>query len=117
MSGLPLDDSPDGAPGLASGVFPHFESGDAADVPRLATGDLEWHEVRDALWLAHMLRPATSEPAPEPPAPHGVSRPPDTPATPSPHDGTPGQQEAPELPEQRRPPEPPEDEHEPAPQD
>lgn len=115
MSGLPLDDSADGAPGLASGVFPHFVDGDTAEQPRLTTGELEWHEVRDALWLAHMLRPAVTEE--EPPPPRTQSTPPDIPAGPDRH--TPPRAE-----NQPAPPEPeptpedePEPDHEPAHQD
>ncbi|MFI7678072.1 FxSxx-COOH system tetratricopeptide repeat protein [Actinophytocola sp. NPDC049390] len=116
MSGLPLDDSPDGAPGLASGVFPHFEDRDAAEVPRLSTDELEWHEVRDALWLAHMLRPPVQEgDAPQPPQ----ARPPDVPAGPDARTPKPtGPPEPPEpgpAPEDQE--EPREPDHEPAPQD
>jgi hypothetical protein len=100
-------------------VFPHFEDGDAADVPRLSTGDLEWHEVRDALWLARTLRPVTREEDREPPAPapNGGSPPPDIPAGPAPRDERPRVPEQQEPPETLREPEPPEDTHEPAHQD
>jgi tetratricopeptide (TPR) repeat protein len=76
MSGLPLDDPPEGGPGLDSGVMPHLDVQELAQ-SRLTTADLEWREVRDALWLAGTLSPvaATESPsrrpppsAPEPPA-------------------------------------------------
>jgi hypothetical protein len=68
MSGLPLDDSPDDAPGLTSGVYPHVDDRAAAETPRLRTRDLDWHEVRDALWLARTLHPGPSGGGGAPPA-------------------------------------------------
>lgn len=81
MSGLPLDDPPDdGGPGLDSGVLPHLDVREAGQ-PLLATGDLEWHELRDAFWLAGALYPAAPEGAAheQPPA-----APPPRPPTPTP---------------------------------
>lgn len=80
MSGLPLDDPPDGGPGLDSGVLPHLDVPEVGQ-SRLTTADLEWREVRDALWLAGALYP-TAEPRPvEPPRPPAPRRP--TPPAPS----------------------------------
>lgn len=111
MSGLPLDDSPEGVSGLASGVFPHLDDEETAEQPRLSTRQLEWHEVRDALWLARAIRPAPpSETSPPPP---------DAPATPVPG-RPPRADEPPDPPEQRHPPEDEPDhepDHDPAPQD
>lgn len=78
MSGLPLDEPPVGGPGLDSGVLPHLDVREAAGPSRLSTGDLEWREIRDALWLASRLRPEHGEPE--------ASRPPPAaePATPEP---------------------------------
>ena len=113
MSGLPLDDSPEGAPGLASGVFPHFDDGEIVEVASLSTGDLEWHEVRDALWLAHMLRPPEPEEE-EPPLPREKPSPPASPHGATKHkpphaEEPPDQQPAPEDPH--------EPDHQPTPQD
>ncbi|MFL6123517.1 FxSxx-COOH system tetratricopeptide repeat protein [Actinophytocola sp.] len=81
MSGLPLDDPPDGGPGLDSGVMPHLDVQEA-DQSRLATADLEWREVRDALWLAGTLSPTTPpEPRPAPPPPGAPAHPPQPPPT------------------------------------
>ncbi|TDV53601.1 FxSxx-COOH system tetratricopeptide repeat protein [Actinophytocola oryzae] len=94
MSGLPLDDPADGGPGLDSGVLPHLDVQEAGQ-SRLATADLEWREVRDALWLAGTLRPTappTPPPPPQPPPPPS-RRPP-----------------APPPPSAEKPPEPPRDE-------
>jgi hypothetical protein len=115
MSGLPLDDTPDGAPGFASGVFPHLEDGDDIASPRLGTGDLEWHEVRDALWLARALRPAVpgaaAEPPPVPPRELPAPEPPPAPA-PRGQAPEPPERQAPEADEEQQAPD-----HVPAPQD
>jgi tetratricopeptide (TPR) repeat protein len=86
MSGLPLDDSPDDSPGLTSGVLPHLDVREAGQ-PRLRTGDLEYREIRDALWLANALYPTVPEPPPErppPPAPPAAKQPPKPPPPPEP---------------------------------
>jgi hypothetical protein len=67
MSGLPLDDPPNGGPGLDSGVLPHLDVQETGH-PKLATTDLEFRDVRDALWLASKLSPTVLPPAePQPP--------------------------------------------------
>ncbi|HYQ62888.1 FxSxx-COOH system tetratricopeptide repeat protein [Actinophytocola sp.] len=76
MSGLPLDDPPEGGPGLDSGVLPHLDVQEVAQ-SRLTTADLEWREIRDALWLAGTLYPTDS---PEPPPPPRQSTPTSSPA-------------------------------------
>ncbi|MFC4855725.1 FxSxx-COOH system tetratricopeptide repeat protein [Actinophytocola glycyrrhizae] len=83
MSGLPLDDPP-GGPGLDSGVFPHLDVREAHCEPALGTGDLEWREVRDALWLARAIHPGPAQQPPkavppDPPAPRTESPPPPSP--------------------------------------
>jgi hypothetical protein len=76
MSGLPLD-PPGGGPGLDSGVFPHLDDRESGGEPRLGTGDLEWREVRDALWLARAIHPGGAPPPPtEPKAPPPRAEPP-----------------------------------------
>jgi tetratricopeptide (TPR) repeat protein len=80
MSGLPLDDPPEGGPGLDSGVLPHLDVQEVAQ-SRLTTADLEWREVRDALWLAGTLCPTV--PA-SPPPPPSASPPPSEPPVSSP---------------------------------
>lgn len=83
MSGLPLDDPPNGGPGLDSGVLPHLDVQEAGQ-PKLATSDLEWREIRDALWLAGALYPTVPPPADPPPpqlpppAPPPPTKPPTT---------------------------------------
>lgn len=67
MSGLPMDD-PHGGPGLDSGVLPHLDVRETGQ-PRLTTADLEWREIRDALWLAGALYPGAEGAPPVPPAP------------------------------------------------
>jgi tetratricopeptide (TPR) repeat protein len=79
MSGLPLDDPPEGGPGLDSGVLPHLDVQEVAQ-SRLTTADLEWREVRDALWLAGTLCPTV----PAPPPPPAASPPPTKPPVSSP---------------------------------
>src|SRR5262245_7521668 len=76
MSGLPLDDPRDGGPGLDSGVLPHLDVQESGQ-PKLSTADLEWREIRDALWLAGALYPGGGpEPPPPPPRPPGPPPPP-----------------------------------------
>lgn len=86
MSGLPLDDQPGHRPGLDSGVFPHLDVRESGGEPRLGTSDLEWREIRDALWLARAIHPGDGPPpaaagAPvtpsraEPPPPRGTREP------------------------------------------
>lgn len=106
MSGLPLDDPP-GGPGLDSGVFPHLEVREAGHEPALGTGDLEWREIRDALWLARAIHPGPAGPPPEaeqpeqrPPAPRTES--PAPPSSSSPPSAP--EPEPPPVPEQHEPP-------------
>jgi tetratricopeptide (TPR) repeat protein len=73
MSGLPLDDPPEGGPGLDSGLLPHLDVQEARQ-SRLTTADLEWREIRDALWLAGTLYPTTAPEPPPPPAPAPPAR-------------------------------------------
>jgi tetratricopeptide (TPR) repeat protein len=91
MSGLPLDDPPGGGPGLDSGVSPHLDVQESGQ-PKLATTDLEFREIRDALWLANTLYPTvspaeapTGQPPPIPPSP----RPPSPPVPPPSADAPP----------------------------
>jgi hypothetical protein len=79
MSGMPLDPPDDGGPGLDSGVLPHLDIREAGQ-PLLATGDLEWHEIRDAFWLAGALYPSAPQaPVQEPPPPARPLPPPPVP--------------------------------------
>jgi tetratricopeptide (TPR) repeat protein len=103
MSGMPLDDPPHSGPGLDSGVLPHLDVREAGQT-RLTTADLEWREVRDALWLANALYP-TFPPAPEvtpppPPVPRQSPAPtssePDPPPVPPAQDGAPAPEPAPQ---------------------
>ena len=97
MSGLPLDPPPGGGPGLDSGVFPHLDDRESTGEPRLGTGDLEWREVRDALWLARAIHPGGAPPPREEP-----------PVTPPPREAPPQQSTPPPRPApDPEPPEPP----------
>jgi hypothetical protein len=80
MSGLPLDDPPNGGPGLDSGVLPHLDVRETGH-PKLATTELEFREIRDALWLASKLSPTVPPPA-EPPPPRVPDPPPRRPTPP-----------------------------------
>lgn len=55
MSGLPLDQSGDRGHAIDSGILQHLDLAEDS-APALHTGELEWREVRDALWLAGQLR-------------------------------------------------------------
>ena len=96
MSGLPLDDPPSGGPNLDSGVLPHLDVSEDAGASRLTTGDLEWREVRDALWLASKLRPEQPDvpdspgalEQPRPPS-DAVGPPPSSPLSPKPQPSVP----------------------------
>jgi hypothetical protein len=109
MSGLPMDDPSHGGPGLDSGVLPHLDVQEAGQ-PKLSTADLEWREVRDALWLAGALYPGVdAAPPPTPPPPPPATAPPAPPAPQPPPPPPPRDEEPPEdLPTPRT---------EPAPQD
>jgi tetratricopeptide (TPR) repeat protein len=74
MSGVPLDDPRGGGHGLDSGVMPHLDVQEAGQ-PRLSTAELEWREIRDALWLAGALDPGTPPDAPPPSPPPAPERP------------------------------------------
>jgi hypothetical protein len=65
-------------------VLPHLDIPEAGQ-SRLTTADLEWRELRDALWLANALFPSATE-APSPPRPRVPGAPPTPPPAPPPRE-------------------------------
>jgi tetratricopeptide (TPR) repeat protein len=69
MSGLPLDEPAEGAYPVDSAVLQQLDVPEVAARP-LRTDELEWREVRDALWLAGQLRSVEEPAAAAPTAEH-----------------------------------------------